>query len=307
MTTAAILGDGRFSAVVQAILQAVGAEARVWRRGQDMAPVVTGANLVFMAVPAGAVAEVAGLYGPHARGDHIVIHGCRGVGESFQLVHQLIRATTCVKKIGVIGGPLHGRDLASGRPMAAVVASRYDEVPAAVRALAAGSPVRVHPSRDVVGVEVANAISNVSALATGMCAALSLGDTARGILLTHGLVEAQRLGCALGGQPHTFTGLAGVGDLIPRSVTSTDRHQDLGRALVEGRLLSDAMAAAGAAVEGVATARHATQIAKRLQLSLPLVEAVCGVLDGEVDAAAAIDGVLRRDDIELGRGLTTPR
>src|SRR5690606_35793634 len=100
------------------------------------------------------------------------------------------REETCVRKIGVLGGPLYAPELQSNRPVAAVLASRFDETYEVVRHITANTPVRVHRSRDVVGVEVAGALSNVSALAVGMVEALELGDMARGVVLTQGLIEA---------------------------------------------------------------------------------------------------------------------
>src|SRR5690606_13524989 len=113
----------------------------------------------------------------------------------------------------------------------------------------------LHPVRDVVGVEVAGAISNVTALAVGMCETLSFGETARGVLLARGLSEATRLGIALGGDPATFGGLAGVGDLIPRRVSSTERHYEVGRRVAAGERVDDVLASMEGCVEGVITAR----------------------------------------------------
>ena len=319
----AVLGAGRFADAVVRILKAAGADMRVWARTDagveriaaefdglwattDLAEVAAPADIVFFAVPASAMLEVSNAFGAYARGDQIVIHAIRGVGPSFLLPHAAIRKTTCIRQIGCLAGPLHARELGSGRPLAAVLASRYPGPSNAIRALAKGTPVRVHPSMDLIGVEVAGAISNASALATGMADALEMGDTVRGILLTHGLVEAQRIGVALGGEPSTFTGLAGVGDLIPRSVTSTDRHHEVGRKLACQEPLADALSGVGGEVEGVTTALEAAALAKRLRLSAPLMSAIARVLSNEQDAKTALEDVLQLDDIELGHGLASP-
>lgn len=316
----AILGAGRFAEAIARILAPADLNVRLWARradardtfalahpqvecSADIGDVAAPADVVFFAVPASGLDEVANLYGDHARGDQIVIHAVRGTAGEFVLPHRVIRNRSCVRKIGALGGPLHARELQSGRPLAAVIASRFGEVSALLRRLAHNTPVRVHGSRDIVGVEVAGAISNVSAIAAGMASALDLGDTARGILLTHGLVEAQRLGYALGAEPMTFAGLAGVGDLIPRSVTSTDRHDHVGRRLAFGESLEDALADAQGEVEGVATAVSANRLAERLGLSLPLISAVAQIIEGGESASDALERVLRLDDIELGHHL----
>lgn len=265
----------------------------------DVASAVEGASVIFFAVPASALPHVAGMYGASAKADHIVIHAVRGVGAGFKLPHQAIRDTTCVRKIGVLGGPLQAVELTSGRPLAAVLASRFSETVRAIQALTKNTPVIVHGSKDVVGVEVAGALSNVAAIAAGMSDRLEMGETARGLLLTRGLAEARKLGVALGADAGTFAGLAGVGDLIPRKVTSTDRHRELGTRLAEGVALDKALAVIPGEVEGVNTAREAVLAAARLSLELPLMRAVESVLDGKSSARDALEQVLRLDlDLE---------
>ncbi|MCC7384095.1 MAG: NAD(P)-binding domain-containing protein [Deltaproteobacteria bacterium] len=316
-----VLGAGRLAEVLTRLLEvADSAKIRLWARRADargafakahpavevcdsVGPVAGPADVVFFTVPSTAIEEVADLYGPYARGDQVVIHASRGVSDGFRLPHQLIRGKTCVRKLVAIGGPLHSRELTTGRILPAAVASRFEEGIQAVRELTQGTPIRVHPSSDLIGVEVANAISNVTALASGMSEALELGDTARGLLLTRGLAEAQRLGVALGAEAPTFAGIAGLGDLIPRRVSSTDRHHAVGARVARGERLSRALEEAGGVVEGVVTAKEAAAMAERLGLKLPLIEAVDRALRQEAEARAAIEALLHLDLDDL---LTTP-
>jgi glycerol-3-phosphate dehydrogenase (NAD(P)+) len=299
-------------------------DVRVWARRRDaidalmkdvsgltltreIAEAVEGASVIFFAVPASALPSVAAKYGDSAKPDHVVIHAVRGVGNGFKLPHQVLRETTCVRKIGVLGGPLQAVELTSGRPLAAVLASKFSETVRAIQALTKNTPVIVHGSKDVVGVEVAGALSNVAAIAGGMSDKLELGETARGLLLTRGLVEARLLGVALGADSATFAGLAGVGDLIPRKVTSTDRHRQLGTRLAEGVRLEAALAVISGEVEGVLTAREAIALATRLSIDLPLVRAVESVLDGKATARDALESVLRLDlDLETKSPAAAP-
>jgi glycerol-3-phosphate dehydrogenase (NAD(P)+) len=261
----------------------------------DVAVAAGPADVVVFTVPAPALRDAARRFGDVARGDHLVLHACRGVEEGFVLPHEVLRAETCVRKVGVLGGPLHAADLSSERVLAAVVASRYDEVTRAARALCAATSVRVHATQDVVGVEVAGAVSNVAAIAAGMADGLALGETAHGILLAHGLADATRLGVALGAAAATFRGLAGVGDLIPRRVTSTQRHAEVGARLGRGAAPADALHATSGPLEGVVTAASAAARARALGLRLPLVEAVADVLAGTRAPRDAIEGVLACD------------
>ena len=315
--TMAILGGGRLAIRIAQLMAHTSTTTRLWARNpktlaelkgtfkksvvsNDMATVCQDADVVFFCVPAKALREVAMLYAPHARGDHIVFHACRGVGEAFLLPHQAIRQVTCVRKVGVLGGPLYFDEASRDRPMVAVVASKYDEVPEMLKRLVAGTPVRMHVSQDVIGVEVAGAISNVGALASGMADALEMGETARGVLLTRGLGEATRLGLRLGADLATFSGLAGVGDLIPRHVSSTKRHRDVGGLVAQGSSLEGALQSVEGCVEGVVTAQEATALATRLKLRLPLIRTVDDILQGKGNPRAALEEILKMD-LELDR------
>ena len=321
--TVAVLGAGKVGAAVSMLLARAGHDVVVWARrsasaaaiaqgasatervrtARTIGEAVKGAHLVAFAVPAHALRDVARAAGEVADGAQVALHACRGVDGGFTLPHEVIRQETCLKKIGVLGGPLYlddaletrGRDARSRpRPLVAVVASRFDEVHRRLRALVVQTHVRVHATNDVVGVEVCGAVSNVAQMAAGMAEGLGLGETDQGVLLTRGLVEATRFGVALGAERATFQGLAGVGDLIPRPVTSTRRHRALGVEIGGGR---DAAHATGAQadLEGLRTVREARSLGERLELSLPLIAAVDDVLNHGASAAAALERVLDLD------------
>lgn len=313
--TVAVLGAGKLGAAVAALVARAGTDVSLWARRTDAAEQVIAAlghdgarvsvaasvedacraaGLVVFAVPTHALAEVARRAGDVARGDQLALHACRGAEDGFGLPHAVIRRETCIKKIGALGGPLYLDDAAHDRPLVAVLASRFDEVPRAVRALVAGTRVRIHATPDIVGVEVAGAVSNVAHIAAGLASGLGLGETDQAILMTRGLVESTRLGVALGADARTFSGLAGVGDLIPRPVTATRRHRRLGEDIGAGHAVHDALSSAGA-LEGVVTAREAWRVGEALELNLPLVHAVHDVLRSAVSPAAALERVLALD------------
>ncbi|MFW6369322.1 MAG: NAD(P)-binding domain-containing protein [Myxococcota bacterium] len=313
----AILGGGALGLAVARILAAGSIPFSLWSRSEatrrkasralgggvvvdTVAEAAGGAGAVLLAVPAPALREVCGAYGEVATGDQVVVHACRGVAEGFTLPHEVIRQESCARKIAVLGGPLHAVEMSSGRPLAVAAASRFDEAVQAVSYAMAGSLVRVHPSRDVVGVEVAGAVSNVTALALGLADGLGLGETPRGVLKMRGLTEATSLGLALGADRETFSGLAGVGDLIPRRVAATRRHHEAG-ALLAKEGASEATSEDLRLLEGAVTARETRAMADRTGLSLPMVSAVAQVLSGEADPAAALESVLGLD-LHLGVG-----
>lgn len=320
----AILGGGRFAQAVAAILIGGGAKVRLWARREnarahiaeafpaidvcdDLPRAVRGAGLIVVAVPALALPVLARALGPVVRGDQVLVHACRGVVEDqvLSFPHQVFRRYTCLKKVGVIGGPLYVEDIGSGRPVVAVIGARYDEVAARIARSIRVDRVKLHRTRDLIGVEVAGAMSNVSALAVGMADALELGDTVRGVLLTHGLSEATRVGLHLGAEGATFSGIAGVGDLIPRHVTSTRRNERVGGLVAVGHTVEQAIAQIEGEPEGVVTARQLARFGEREALQLPLVQAVAAVLAGTKSPRRALDDVLARDLVlgaELVRG-----
>lgn len=316
-----ILGGGAFGRSVARVVQAAGAEVRVWARRPEareelgralpdavivdnVADAARDATLVVIATPASSVRAVASELGEVARGDMYALHAVRGVCPSrgFVLPHRVIREETCLRKIGVLGGPLHAQDLLGTRPLAAVLASRFDETYEVIQRLTQRTSVKVHKSRDVVGVEIAGAMSNVSALAAGIADGLELGETARGVLLTRGLSEAARLGVALGANAQTFSGLAGVGDLIPRRVVSTERHYRAGVMLGKGAGSEEILVEVGGEVEGALTAERALLVAEHEGVDLVLAGAVHSVWTGDAEARATFEGVLERH-LDLGQGL----
>ncbi|MBI2373139.1 MAG: NAD(P)-binding domain-containing protein [Deltaproteobacteria bacterium] len=312
MIDVGIVGAGRLAEVIASLLARGPARVRLWARKpeaaeslasrvagtvahRDPAEVLGPASLVILAVPAGALSEASDVLGPFARGDQVVLHACRGVSPGFVLPHQSIRAKTCVRKIAALGGPLHARELHLGRPLAAVVASRYSEASELVAKLVKGSIVRVHPSRDLVGVEIAGAFSNVGAIAQGISEGLELGETSRGVLALRGLAEAQRIGALFGADPATFGGLAGVGDLVPRRTSSADRHLMLGRRLAKGMALAEALEGVDpTSVEGIGTALEARALTESRGARAPLVSAVAAVLGGK-DPRGVMDDLLSQD------------
>jgi glycerol-3-phosphate dehydrogenase (NAD(P)+) len=328
----AVLGGGKLAHAVAHLVTTSGTELRHWARREEqrralqqvlpriascasVREAAAGADLVVLAVPAHGIRPIARAYGEVATGDQIVVHAARGAvpegkddavpsegallgARAFVLPHEAIRALCCAKKIGALGGPLyfeaHGAD---ARPVVAVLGARFDETLELVRGVTQGTRVRLHPTRDIVGVEVASAMGLVAALGAGMAEGKGLGATDEGLLLARGILEAARVGRALGADPATFTGLASLGDLIPRATSTTKRHRLLGARVASGAPL-DGVLDSGP-LEGIATARAARTLAGQAKLELPLVEAVLDVLDGVRHAGRALDEVLQRDlDLE---------
>ncbi len=253
---------------------------------------VDGATVVVVAVPAPAVIDVARAAAAAACGDQVILHAARGVDVDGALPHQVLRRETCWKKIVVIGGPLYLDDASAGRHLNAALASRFDEAMNAVRTITVGAPLRLHQTHDIVGVELCGAFSNVGHLAAGLAAGAGFSETDQGLLAVRALLEAGRLGGVMGAAPSTFSGLAGMGDLIPRRVSSQRKHRELGQAFIVDGGVRDALRQ----LEGAVSATALAVLAQDKGIVLPLTASVAAILAG-ASAPSTLAAVL---DLDLG-------
>ena len=217
---------------------------------------------------------------------------CKGLEAGTALLpHQVVAQAWPQAACGALSGPSFAQEVAAGLPVALTVASARPEVArAAIDAFHHGA-ARIYRSADVVGVEVAGALKNVMAIATGISDGLGLGMNARAALLTRGLAEIGRFGAALGARPETVTGLAGVGDLVLTCTGDLSRNRRVGLRLARGEPLDAILAALGHVAEGVACCRPVLDTAARLGVELPISAAVGAVLfEGRAprDAVAAL-------------------
>ncbi|MBI4241017.1 MAG: NAD(P)-dependent glycerol-3-phosphate dehydrogenase [Candidatus Rokubacteria bacterium] len=197
--------------------------------------------------------------------------------------------------VAVLSGPTFAREVALGRPTAAVVASTDPDLSSRLQRVLASREFRLYTNRDVVGVELGGALKNIMAIATGISDGLGLGENARAALITRGLAEISRLGVALGASPLTFAGLAGLGDLVLTCTGSLSRNRALGLALAAGKSLVEAQAETRMVAEGVKTTESALRLAHRVGVALPICEEVGAVLFQEKSPQAALAALLERD------------
>jgi glycerol-3-phosphate dehydrogenase (NAD(P)+) len=198
--------------------------------------------------------------------------------------------------LGVLSGPTFALEVAKGLPAAAVVASRDAALSESLQALLSSPTLRLYRSTDVLGVEIAGAAKNVVAIAAGLVDGLKLGQNTRAALITRALAEIRRLGTRLGGSPETFSGLAGVGDLVLTATGDLSRNRRVGLALAGGRSLSDALASLGGEVaEGVATSPALVELARGAGVELPIAETVVEILSGRVAPKDALRTLMTRE------------
>ncbi|HVZ94820.1 MAG TPA: NAD(P)H-dependent glycerol-3-phosphate dehydrogenase [Phycisphaerales bacterium] len=194
----------------------------------------------------------------------------------------------------VLSGPTIAPELARFLPATMIAASTSEELAKRVQALFTTSSLRVYTATDPIGVEVAGATKNVIAIAAGILDGLQAGHNAKSALLARGLAEIARLGAALGARQETFFGLAGVGDLATTCFSPEGRNRSLGEALGKGELLASYLNRTDSVVEGVETTKGVVELARRLNVEMPITAAVHAVLYERVDPIDAIARLMSR-------------
>ncbi|HEX7527110.1 MAG TPA: NAD(P)H-dependent glycerol-3-phosphate dehydrogenase, partial [Gaiellaceae bacterium] len=183
--------------------------------------------------------------------------------------------------VAVLSGPNLATEIAAGLPTAAVIASEDGFLAGQLQHAINSNVFRAYVNPDVVGVELCAAAKNVIALAAGGVDGLDLGDNSKAALITRGLAEMARLGEATGARPETFSGLAGMGDLIVTCWSRHGRNRRAGELIAQGRTPDEAAAEIGQTVEGLTTAPVLLELAHRVNVELPITEGVCAVLSGQ--------------------------
>ena len=221
---------------------------------------------------------------------------CKGLeAGSGLLPHQVVAEVMGDAVCGVLTGPSFALEVARGLPTAITLAAADADFAEATAQSLHGGNLRIYANEDLIGAEVGGAVKNVLAIATGICDGLGLGLNARAALITRGLVEITRFGEALGARRETFTGLAGMGDLILTCTGELSRNRRVGLLLAEGRALPEISRELGQVAEGVPAAREVARRAAELGVEMPITRAVTAVLDGRISPCAAVEQLMARD------------
>jgi glycerol-3-phosphate dehydrogenase (NAD(P)+) len=258
-------------------------------------------SLVVSAIPTQYMRSVWKRLRPHLPAGAPIISVAKGIeNETLLRPTQIIAdvvspGVTCPWKLAALSGPNIAGELARYLPATAVAASEDQALAQRVQQLFSTQWFRVYTNTDVVGVELAGATKNIIAIAAGILDGLSAGNNAKAALVTRGLVEISRLGVAMGAQPGTFNGLAGLGDLITTCVSPEGRNRTVGEQLGKGRKLDDILSSMDSVAEGVPTTRSVRQLARRFNVEMPITEAVYEVLFEGKDVLHALSDLMSRD------------
>lgn len=209
----------------------------------------------------------------------IFVSATKGIErETLLRMSQVMASVTGAARTAVLSGPTFAREIASGEPAAIVVASENIEVAEQIQLAFSGPTFRLYTNPDPIGVEIGAALKNVIAIGAGVCQGLGLGSNALAALITRGLAEITRLAVAMGGQPRTLSGLAGLGDLVLTCTGTLSRNRKVGLELAKGKTLNEIVAASPMIAEGVETCDAAVALGAKFHVDLPIVQQMHQVL-----------------------------
>lgn len=264
----------------------------------DAAEALAGADIVVFAVPSQTMRDNLSHWRDLVPADATLVSISKGIEAGTHLrMSQVIAEVTGVEpeRITVLSGPNLAREVAQEQPAATVIAGVDQNRAKLVQAAVATPYLRPYTNSDVVGVELGGACKNVIALACGMAAGRGLGDNTSASVITRGLAEISRLGQALGADPRTFAGLAGLGDLAATCMSPLSRNRTFGERLGQGETLAEAKEKTnGQVAEGVISSRSISQLAESLDVDMPITRAVFAVCHEDAVVAEIVAALMGR-------------
>jgi glycerol-3-phosphate dehydrogenase (NAD(P)+) len=320
----AVIGAGSWGTTVAA-LAAVNTPTTLWARRADLAEAITAehrndaylpgfdlpeqlaatssleeavgtADVVVMGVPSHGFRAVLAEAAPFVRPWVPVVSLSKGLEKgTLKRMSEVVVEELPGHPVAVLTGPNLAKEILSGQPAASVVAIDDDIIATELQRIFATERLRVYTNPDLVGCEVSGVVKNVIAIAAGMAEGMGFGDNTRATIITRGLAEMSRLGTALGGDPLTFAGLAGMGDLIATCSSSQSRNNTVGRELGRGRSIDDIVGETRMVAEGVKSSPSVVALAARVGVEMPIAEQVVEVCHHGGTARDALRALMRRD------------
>ena len=332
MKNITIIGAGSFGTALSVVLARAGNSVQLWARESEIAYGINkrhrnpeyisdvtlpdsvacstdlGAcfddpDMVVVATPSHAMREVSNNMKPYLSGNEIVVSVAKGIeNDTFQTMSQVLSEVLKGKidddQIGVISGPSHAEEVSKFKPTT-VVASSYSRSTAKVIQDTFLTPMfRVYLNYDIIGVEIGASVKNIMAIAAGIVDGGELGDNAKAALITRGLHEMKRLGMKLGASQDTFSGLAGMGDLIVTCTSEHSRNRFVGYNIGQGKSLDEVISKMNMVAEGVRTTRSVYDWSKKLNVEMPITEAVYNVLFEQEDPGDMLYDLMTRNPKE---------
>lgn len=323
---AAVLGSGAWGTTFAQVLADAGCTVRLWGRNEEVAQQITtehingrylpgivlpesvtattdvaaaldGVDLVVVAIPSQSARATLEPLRDLVPSGAVAVSLMKGVELSTdRRMSEVVAEALGIDpgRVAVVSGPNLAGEIALRQPTATVVSSTAPETAALVAKACSSGYFRPYTNADVVGVELCGAVKNVIALAVGMAQGRGFGYNTTATVITRGLAEISRLGLALGADVETFPGLAGMGDLMATCASPLSRNHTLGKHMGQGMSLDEAVLATGGTAEGVKSCRSVLELARSVDVEMPITEAVVGVLHGGLPVDDIARGLLAR-------------
>jgi glycerol-3-phosphate dehydrogenase (NAD(P)+) len=323
----AVIGSGSYGTCLAILLGGMGHDVRLWARSDEMCrelaerrentvylpgyrlpdavrpttrleEAVVGARILLGVTPSHAVRDVLGQAVRHLSSDAVVVNASKGLEEGtlsrIDQIYDQVMPVELARRACFLSGPTFAKEVAAGMPSAMVIAGRDADATRLVQEAFSGDRFRVYSSDDVVGVQLGGALKNVIAICAGISDGLGLGNNARAALITRGLAEIARIGARQGGNPLTFAGLSGLGDLVLTCTGELSRNRRVGLELATGKKIAAITAEMRMVAEGVKTAAAAHDLAASLGVRAPLSDTAYGILYEDRPVRDAIGELLTR-------------
>lgn len=255
-----------------------------------------GAKLLVTVVPSPFIRSTAKTIAPYVTRDQVVVNVSKGIEDkTLMTLTDVISEEIPGVKIGVLSGPSHAEEVGKCMPTTVVAGANSKEIAELIQDTFMSDFFRVYTSPDVIGIELGGALKNVIALAAGMADGLGCGDNAKAALITRGIAEITRLGVAMGGNPSTFGGLSGIGDLIVTCQSLHSRNRKAGYLIGQGKTYKEAMDEVKMVVEGVYSAKAAYALSEKYGVEMPIVSMTNKILFEDYVCKDAVKDLLARD------------
>ncbi|MCY4171400.1 MAG: NAD(P)H-dependent glycerol-3-phosphate dehydrogenase [Bacteroidetes bacterium] len=249
----------------------------------DFATATDGADCWVIATPSHAVRSLATELAEYVHQGLTVISVAKGIESKTEMTMTSVLADVLSPPVPVghcvaLYGPSHAEEVAAHQPTTIVASSTDKKQAQFVQKIFMTPHLRIYVNMDVRGVEIGGSVKNIMAIASGISDGLGFGDNARAAVITRGIAEIQRLGCAMGAEPQTFTGLTGLGDLVVTCTSKYSRNRHLGEAIGKGASLDEVTNHMNMVAEGVNTTRAVYQLSQRLGIDMPITDAIYRIL-----------------------------
>ena len=326
MATTAVMGAGSWGTAFALVLADAGNDVRLWGRRpelcetintthenseylpgvelpeaisatHDPAEAMDGAEIVVLAVPSQQLRANLEAWSHYIPKDAVLVSLMKGIelGTHKRMSEVIAEITDAgPERIAVVSGPNLAREIANREPAASVVACADQAVAERLQKACHTAAFRPYSMTDVIGCELAGTAKNIIGLAVGVCVGLGYGDNTKASVITRGLAETARLGVAIGADPVTFMGLAGMGDLVATCSSPLSRNRTFGEKLGEGMTVEEVTAQTRQVAEGVKSCQSVSELAKKHHVEMPIVEHVAALIAGKMSPDELVSALISR-------------